>query len=78
MLVEGKSYNQKVRAYIFLFPQNFHQFQIGGGFIITCKKQQRYHVDLLNAISSSINLSASTFRHFATQNAWSLSLSNTA
>jgi hypothetical protein len=78
MLVKGKSYNQKVKAYFCLFFQNFHQFQIGGRFIITCKKQQRYHVDLLNAISSSINLSASTFRHFATQNACSLNLSNRA
>jgi hypothetical protein len=67
ILVNGKFDNKKVSAY---------QFQIGRWLIITCKKQQRYHVELLNAISSSINLLASTFHHFATQNACSLNLSN--
>jgi hypothetical protein len=61
VLVNGKFYNQKVNAFYFLFLQNFHQFQIGRQLIITCKKQQKYHIDLLNVVSSSINLSASTF-----------------
>ncbi len=40
MLINGKLYKQKMNAYFFLFLQNFHQFQIGRGLIITCKKQQ--------------------------------------